>query len=186
MTAFVEVAPGIFTGCVFEAGEAQAVIARAEASQSWVLASINAALIVDTSIREADVLFEPSAPELYATLRDRLFDATRDLAVRLAPGSVLAEIQIVRYMPGGNYAEHRDSPRKGATARVLSIVAYLNDGFAGGETSFADAAFDVTPIAGLAVVFAPELLHCARAVRSGTKYIVTAWYHTPPVREPEA
>jgi hypothetical protein len=73
---------------------------------------------------------------------------------------VLAEIQIVRYHAGGRYADHRDTPELGATPRALSLVCYLNDDFTG--------------------AFSPVLLHRAEPVTSGTKYVITAWYHVPP------
>ena len=93
---------------------------------------------------------------------------------------MLAELQIVRYRPGGKYVDHRDSPAPGATPRVLSLVGYLNDDFSGGETVFADPAIVVSPLTGAVAVFSPLLLHRAEPVLAGAKYVVTAWYHVPP------
>jgi hypothetical protein len=32
----------------------------------------------------------------------------------------------------------------------------------------------------MAAVFAPELLHRAEPIVTGTKFAITAWYHVPP------
>jgi predicted 2-oxoglutarate/Fe(II)-dependent dioxygenase YbiX len=125
-------------------------------------------------------LFETDAPALIGRCRDRLFAATRSVAATVAAKTVLAEIQIVRYHAGGKYVDHRDTPALGATPRALSLVCYLNEDFTGGETVFADPPVTVSPLTGTVVVFSPVLLHRAEPVLTGTKYIVTAWYHTPP------
>jgi len=167
----------------FAAAEASAIVAAAAGSTVWRNAGINADLDVDRTVRDAEILFEADAPELIGRCRDRLFAATRSIASALVPKSVLAEIQIVRYHAGGKYVDHRDTPDIGATPRVLSLVCYLNEDFTGGETVFADPAVRVSPLTGAVVVFSPLLLHRAEPVVAGTKYIVTAWYHTPPSRD---
>ncbi len=164
----------------FAATEAAEIVAAAARSAKWRDAGINANLDVDRAVRDAEVLFESDEPALIGACRDRLFAATRTIAAAVAAKSVLAELQIVRYVPGGKYVDHRDSPAPGATPRVLSLVGYLNDDFTGGETVFADPAIVVSPLAGAVVVFSPLLLHRAEPVIAGTKYVVTAWYHVPP------
>lgn len=164
----------------FSANEAAAVVAAAAASTTWRDAGINANLEVDRSIRDAEVLFEADNAVLIELCRERLFAATRNIAALVATGTVLAEIQLVRYHVGGKYVEHRDSPAAGATPRALSLVCYLNDDFAGGATTFAEPDLAVSPPAGTAVVFSPVLLHRAEPVTAGTKYVITAWYHVPP------
>jgi prolyl 4-hydroxylase len=88
----------------------------------------------------------------------------------------------VRYQPGGNYVDHRDSPELGATPRALSLVCYLNDDFTGGETVFTNPDITIPIRTGTVVAFSPVLLHRANPVLTGTKYVITAWYHTPPPR----
>jgi predicted 2-oxoglutarate/Fe(II)-dependent dioxygenase YbiX len=166
----------------FDAAEAAAVVSAAAASTAWSAAGINANLEVDRSVRDAEVLFEAAAPELIGRCRDRLFTATRSIASMVAAKTVLAEIQIVRYHAGGRYIDHRDTPEIGATPRALSLVCYLNDDFTGGATVFADPEMSIAPESGRVVAFSPVLLHRADPVTAGTKYIVTAWYHVPPLR----
>jgi predicted 2-oxoglutarate/Fe(II)-dependent dioxygenase YbiX len=176
----VEVARGIYVARAFEPAEAMDVIAAAAASTAWQSAGINANLDVDRSVRDAELLYEAANPSLVGMCRDRLFAATRDIASIMAPKTVLAEIQIVRYYPGGRYLDHRDTPALGETPRALSLVAYLNDDFTGGATVFADPAISVAPRTGDVVAFSPVLLHRAEPVTAGTKYVITAWYHVPP------
>ncbi len=182
----VEVAPGIYVTRAFEAGEAADLIAAAAGATAWQDAGINANLDVDRSVRDAEVLFEPAAGAgsaertLIAQCRDRLFSATRTIAAAVAPKTVLAEIQIVRYHAGGRYVEHRDTPELGATPRALSLVCYLNDDFTGGETVFTKPEITIPIVTGTVVAFSPILLHRAEPIITGTKYVITAWYHTPP------
>ena len=176
----VEIAPGMYLVRVFDAVEAAGIVAAAGRSAEWRDAGINAGLEVDRTVRDAQVLFEVADPALIARCRDRLFAATRAVASRVAPQTVLAEIQIVRYHAGGRYVEHRDSPALGATPRALSLVCYLNDDFQGGATAFAQPEIAISPLSGVAVAFSPVLMHQARPVTARVKYVVTAWYHVPP------
>lgn len=79
-------------------------------------------------------------------------------------------LRIYRYTPGRYFRRHRD----GAYARSrdersrLTLMVYLNGGFAGGGTSFRDRV--VTPVAGRALVFAHPIQHQGDEVLAGTKY----------------
>jgi len=164
----------------FAAAEAATIVAEAARCPTWHDAGINANLEVDRAVRDAEILFEADAPALIGRCRDGLFAATRSIAAAAAPKTVLAEIQIVRYHAGGKYVEHRDSPAPNATPRALSLVCYLNDDFTGGETVFTDPARTISALTGNVIVFPPTLLHRANPVITGTKYVLTAWYHTRP------
>jgi predicted 2-oxoglutarate/Fe(II)-dependent dioxygenase YbiX len=176
----VEFAAGMFRMRLFDPREAAAIVAAAEAATGWRPAGINADLAVDRSVRDAEVLFEADAPALVARCRGRIWAVTRSLAAARAPGAVPAELQIVRYRPGGRYVDHRDSPARGATPRTLSVVCYLNGDVEGGATVFPEQHVEMQPEAGIALVYPPEALHRAEPVTAGTKYVLTAWYHDPP------
>jgi predicted 2-oxoglutarate/Fe(II)-dependent dioxygenase YbiX len=178
----VEVTGGVFVTRPFDHAACDEIRAAVAGSNAWRPAEINAGLEVDRTVRDAEVLQETEHPQLGARVRDLLFGATRALAGTLAPRTVLAELQIVRYAPGGNYVEHRDTPSLGATPRALSLVWYLNDDFSGGATAFVDGDVTLQPLTGIVVAFVPTLLHRAEPVSAGTKYAVTAWYHVPPAR----
>ena len=172
-----EIAPQIYAVRAFSLLETIALIAQADASQVWARAVINANFDVDPNVRDAEILFEELHQPHAQVYRNRLDRVTSDLAQRLSPGSKLTEVQLVRYHPGGRYVEHRDGPTPGAVQRTLSLVCYLNEGFEGGETTFTELGVSVKPAAGLLIAFPPELMHRAEPVRTGRKYVITAWYH---------
>ncbi|HEY1727644.1 MAG TPA: 2OG-Fe(II) oxygenase [Candidatus Baltobacteraceae bacterium] len=172
----VEIGPRIYALRVFTPAEAAMIVSQAMLSPKWFPAVINASLEIDRDIRNAEILFE-EVHALSATYRERLEQITRPLADTLAPGSTLQEVQLVRYAPGGKYVDHRDGPTPGALRRVLSVVCYLNDRFAGGETTFSELNVSVSPLTGTVIVFPPEYLHRADPVQTGKKYVITAWYH---------
>jgi predicted 2-oxoglutarate/Fe(II)-dependent dioxygenase YbiX len=174
-TTVVEATPGLFLIQICDTEESAALIARVDRA-SWLDATINADRSIDRSVRDADVLDERAHADLFDDLRELLAEATAELAADLVPGAVLAEVQLVRYQPGGHYLDHRDTPAIGATPRTLSLVWYLNDGFTGGETRFVSPDISVSPVSGVAIAFSPVLMHRAEPVIAGTKYAVVAWY----------
>jgi predicted 2-oxoglutarate/Fe(II)-dependent dioxygenase YbiX len=176
-TTDLEATPGLFLIQVCDAEESAAFVARAERA-TWIAATINTDRSIDRSVRDADVLDERAHADLIADIRELLADATAELASDLAPGSELAEVQLVRYRPGGHYLDHRDTPAIGATPRALSLVWYLNDGFTGGETRFVSPDITVSPVSGVAIAFSPVVMHRAEPIIAGTKYAVVAWYLT--------
>jgi predicted 2-oxoglutarate/Fe(II)-dependent dioxygenase YbiX len=173
----IEAGPGVYTVRVFEADEATGIVALLALAGPWLPAPINADHAVDRNVRDAAILTPDAQPVLAQRIHSAVATAIDQLANRLAPGATLREVQIVRYDPGGHYADHRDSPAPGATSRALSVVCYLNDDFAGGATIFPDDGLRVQPERGNAIVFAPELLHRADPLTRGRKYAITAWYH---------
>lgn len=163
----------------FGPAEAASIVAQAERAAPWLPAGINAGLEVDRSVRDADVLYEELHAEEAGVYRDRIETIAGALAATLGRGLRLSEVQLVRYRPGGQYVDHRDSPTLEATPRRLSIVCYLNETFTGGELAFPELELALVPASGIVVAFAPTLLHRAEPVRSGSKYAITAWYHAP-------
>jgi len=82
--------------------------------------------------------------------------------------------QLMRYREGEYFGVHTDSPlvaQDGAITK-LSLVLYLNDDYAGGETVFPDLALDVKPEVGKILLFPPDLLHMSKPISRGTKYII--------------
>ena len=93
-------------------------------------------------------------------------------------------LRFYRYDPGQRFKRHRDgrvTTEAGEVSR-LTLMFYLNDGYAGGETTFRESEFDaavariatVTPAAGMALAFVHERWHEGTEVRSGRKYVLCA------------
>ena len=82
---------------------------------------------------------------------------------RLFLGLAEAEAHYARYALGTGYARHRDRFRDD-DARVLSLVAYLNDDWNAADGGalrlhLDDGAVDIAPLGGTAVCFRSELEH---------------------------
>lgn len=77
-----------------------------------------------------------------------------------------------RYRPGQRFNWHADAPFRRANGEVsqLSFIMYLNDDFAGGETTVLDKV--IKPKRRMALFFLHELLHEGRPVTAGTKYVM--------------
>ncbi|MCK4492804.1 MAG: 2OG-Fe(II) oxygenase [Methylococcales bacterium] len=103
-------------------------------------------------------------------------------------------IQVLRYPVGGEYKAHFDyfDPKNSGSRqqinrggnRVATLVMYLNDVEAGGETLFPKIGFAATPKKGAAVYFEsinaqkkldPMSLHAGAPVIVGEKWIATKW-----------
>lgn len=103
-------------------------------------------------------------------------------------------LQVMRYGVGAEYQAHHDyfhldQPGQAVLLqlggqRVASLVVYLNDVEAGGETTFPLCGLAVAPRKGSAVYFAytdaqsrtdPLSFHAGAPVQRGEKWIVTRW-----------
>jgi hypothetical protein len=89
------------------------------------------------------------------------------------------QVSILRYEKSGYLPEHID---QGISSRVLSVVAYLNDDYDGGEitfTSVGNGGITIKPEAGSAVFFPSNFVgsHVISEVTRGIRYAVPNWYH---------
>jgi prolyl 4-hydroxylase len=120
---------------------------------------------------------------------DRRFSEVMRLPVENGEG-----LQVLCYSAGGATAPHFDylAPSNAANQasiarsgqRVSTLLAYLNDVEAGGETVFPRAGWSVAPRRGNAVYFEycnslgqvdPQTLHAGNPVGRGEKWVVTKW-----------
>ena len=113
-----------------------------------------------------------------AALNRRLAALTRTRVEQGEPLSVL------RYKPGQEYRLHLDALPGANNQRIATAIAYLNDGFEGGETYFSANRLKIQPRQGDVLVFRnvladgttdPESRHAGLSVRRGTKWIATRW-----------
>jgi hypothetical protein len=78
-----------------------------------------------------------------------------------------------RYDPGQAFRWHRDGAHRATTGErsFFSVLLYLNGGFGGGQTEFADAV-PVVPAAGRVLLFDHRLVHQGAPVVSGRKWVL--------------
>jgi len=93
-------------------------------------------------------------------------------------------LQILKYATGQEYKLHSDALPGATNQRTVTAIAYLNDGFGGGETDFPLANLRIIPRAGDIIAFtstgvdgALDLLsrHAGLPVTGGIKWIATRW-----------
>jgi prolyl 4-hydroxylase len=127
--------------------------------------------------------------DLIRRLEDRISELVQLPVERGEP------LQILHYLPGGEYRPHFDyfdpalpgneQVLRHGGQRVATLVMYLNNVEAGGSTVFPKVGLDVLPIRGNAVYFAycteqgeldARSLHGGSPVSAGEKWIATKWF----------
>jgi len=110
-------------------------------------------------------------------------------------------IQVLQYQPGAEFRPHHDyfdadtvggqMALENGGQRMATVIMYLNNTEAGGETIFPEADLKVQPKKGNAVLFYncrpdgtedPLTLHGGAPVIKGTKWIATKWVHLNEVK----
>ncbi|PFH33853.1 oxidoreductase, 2OG-Fe(II) oxygenase family protein [Besnoitia besnoiti] len=104
------------------------------------------------------------------------------------PVDHLEPLVIVRYEEGQYFRKHHDGG-----FRPVTVLLYLNDVEAGGETSFDVLGFRVAPVKGAAVMWNnsypgtsdidPRLLHAGLPPKKGVKFVVNCFFNKDPIRK---
>jgi hypothetical protein len=83
-------------------------------------------------------------------------------------------LRLYRYGPGERHGAHWDTVVEldHGVRSLLTLVFYLNDGFAGGDTDFPELSRRIVPRAGMALLFQHRILHEASEVLSGEKLVL--------------
>ena len=98
-------------------------------------------------------------------------------------------LTVLRYAPGQQYRPHSDALPGTRNQRIKTVLLYLNDAFAGGETTFPAHGVTVTPQGGDALLFTntladgrpdPRSVHAGLPVRQGVKWLATRWIRQRP------
>jgi len=150
------------------------VIQLVEASEIWSG--------VKSSQRNADILQRKNNLRIYGEFDKILSDIAFEFLLKFEKQSrlSLSGTQLVRYRPGGFFAPHRDN-NSIIEDRIFTIIIYLNDDFVGGETCLDELGDVIAPIKGRVLIFASDIIHSARPVSSGIKYVVVAWLTIPQI-----
>ena len=129
--------------------------------------------VVQTDVRNNDrVMFDD------ADLARMLFERERPRAPKQFLGASLIganeRFRCYRYKPGMRFAPHQDGAfyRNEAEQNYYSFLVYLNEGFEGGNTTFATAPeISIKPRTGMGLLFQHPIIHEGSVVKAGVKYV---------------
>ncbi len=102
-------------------------------------------------------------------------------------------LQILRYGVDGEYRPHMDGLAREPNQRILTVIVYLSDDYAGGETCFPRTGLSFRGRKGDALLFCnvdaedrpdPLSLHAGLPVTRGEKMIATRWIRRSPFTYP--
>jgi prolyl 4-hydroxylase len=98
-------------------------------------------------------------------------------------------LQVLRYRPGGEYKPHFDSIPGEPNQRIWTMIVWLTDAYAGGETWFMTPKLALKGQAGDAILFRnaaadgrrdSDSAHAGLPVTSGEKIIASRWIRARP------
>ena len=149
-------------------------------------AILHAAGLPERDGEPSRVSVEEVAPGIYVT---RAFEAdeaadvvaTAARATTWQDAGINADLQVDRSVRNAEVLFESSGPVESA---AHALMGRCRDDFTGGETVFTDPATTIPIVTGTVVAFSPVLLHRAQPIIAGTKYVITAWYHTLPPRLP--
>jgi hypothetical protein len=126
---------------------------------------------VRTDVRNNDqVMFDDE--ELARTLLERVRgSAPKDIHGMELVG-INERFRCYRYKPGMRFAPHKDGAfhRNENEQSFYSLLVYLNEGFEGGNTTFAtEPEIAITPKTGLGLLFQHPIIHEGSVVTAGVK-----------------
>jgi predicted 2-oxoglutarate/Fe(II)-dependent dioxygenase YbiX len=187
MIQYQEESQRVISVALYDRAECKAIVEQVKSLNGWTAAQVREAKdrvnfesLTQPEVRSASILASDEAEELY-----RQFDARVNATLKPLINQIwridLANhsgTQILRYGPADHYVPHQDTGPD-FEDRYLSVVCYLNDDFAGGQTSFPGFDYATTPEAGKAIVFPSGYLHGSEPVISGEKFVVVSWVNGP-------
>ena len=98
-------------------------------------------------------------------------------------------LHMLRYAPGQEYRPHLDAIPSAGNQRDWTVLVYLNEEYAGGETRFDLLGLDYRGSTGDALIYRnvndageldPRLRHAGTPVLSGVKWLATRWIRRLP------
>lgn len=152
---------------------------------SMIAHPVNGALVAHPVRRSASAVIGPMREDLViGAINRRIASATGTDLVQGEP------LNLLRYRAGDEYKWHLDALPGVLNQRQRTVLLYLDDGYAGGETAF--QALDMTFAGGIgdALMFdnllpngTPDVRtrHAGLPVRSGTKHIAARWLRQRPI-----
>jgi predicted 2-oxoglutarate/Fe(II)-dependent dioxygenase YbiX len=173
MPEYTYITDKIFTVAhFFSAEECAATIALAESlgfTDAPVNSSLGPQIRKDVRNNTRVMLDDPEqARDLWARIGDNI---PQRLGVWTACG-VNERFRFYRYEVGQQFDWHYDGAfeRDNGERSQLTFMIYLNDGFAGGQTTIEN--ISIVPQQGMALFFVHEILHKGQPVLDGRKYVL--------------
>jgi len=165
-------------------------ISKKEPRFSWIWAKTSNTNNLDDSVRDThrtNKLFPLSGyssgqnPMFCKQIDEFVFNKTTEYIKSYAEKNELGGLEdegysILKYQDGAEYKNHYDCG-PGTNKRVVSMLAYLNEEYSGGELEFVNFGIKYKPSAGDIILFPSSYIysHIAHPVTSGTKYAIVTW-----------
>jgi Rps23 Pro-64 3,4-dihydroxylase Tpa1-like proline 4-hydroxylase len=147
----------------------------------------------DFKYKKTDIMHDKSESsqklqQLWQDIYDRKVAAVKDYARKFNVGELRywEAMNFVKYGPGQHFQEHSDNGY--SYNCVVSLVAYPNDNYSGGELEFRLQGLKIKPKAGDLFIFPSNYMypHKSLPVQSGTKHsIVTMLDYSEKYHKPE-
>jgi hypothetical protein len=144
---------------------------------------------IENDKSEDSLLLQKIWQDVYDAQAPAVDDYRRDY--NIMPLKYWEAFNFIKYGPGQHFKEHHDH---GFSYNcTVSLVAYINDDYDGGELYFRLQNLNIKPKAGDLYVFPSNFMypHQAMPVHSGTKYSIVTMldyskkYHTPDMYDPK-
>ncbi|HEU4958902.1 MAG TPA: 2OG-Fe(II) oxygenase [Sphingomonas sp.] len=99
-------------------------------------------------------------------------------------------LQVLRYRAGQEYRAHFDALPYSDNQRIKTVLLYLDDGYAGGKTTFVRTGLSISGRTGDALMFQntlpdgtidPLSLHAGEPVLDGVKLLASRWIRARPI-----
>ena len=128
----------------------------------------------------------------YPYVRETPFIHALNRRIAAATGTAVEcgePLQVLRYRPGQEYRPHMDALPATDNQRVLTMLVYLNEGYAGGETQFLKTGATFAGAPGDALLFRnadaagrpdPDSRHAGLPVTEGEKLLASRWIRQRP------
>lgn len=186
MIQYTKEIPGILAVQLYDACACRSIIEHAKDVDAWTEAKISVRVeggfnpATKPETRRASVLAPARKSELRQEFDEKMESLIKPLVKEVWGVSLKQhnETHFVRYVPGNYYTPHSDTGLH-RNDRYFTVLCYLNDDFEGGQTSFPQLNYSISPRSGKAVIFPATYLHCAEPVSSGEKYVLVSWLTGP-------
>lgn len=125
------------------------------------------------------VLFDKNEElkDLYKKIDEWIYPAYKDFSDQYFVEPTTSDMYLIlRYENLGKFDSHVDDG--GKFPRTISLSAYINDDYEGGELEFANFGIKYKPEIGDIVIFSSAFpyMHSVSPVTSGTRYAIVNWY----------